>query len=346
MELKSTINIILKDLEDARDLIDDLRNYPGVPLIQIELARSKCRSAADVIRLLSSLLEEMMEASAVHRQPERASEAASVSQEEKESSTSGSANFDQQPEGTNVLAGKEHITPDATTAKATTEDTAETTTENTAEDTAETTTGTTAETTAEDTAETTTETTTETTAGTTAEDTAETTAETTAGFTPSSETDKQAGAKPGSEKHRNVIDEIIGAYPDDHDDTADPAQERGQLKGKETPKIVADRFTHLSERINEQIGDSRNGEQEMSRVKKKITDIKKEIGINDRFFLIRELFDGNQEKYISALNELNSVTSNEEAKRIIERYRAPSGDREAGKMLSELVRIKLSSSNG
>ena len=52
MELKSTINIILKDLEEARLIIDDLKNYPGVPLIQVELAKAKCRSAEDVIRLL------------------------------------------------------------------------------------------------------------------------------------------------------------------------------------------------------------------------------------------------------------------------------------------------------
>ncbi|MCD4770040.1 MAG: procyclic acidic repetitive family protein [Bacteroidales bacterium] len=53
MELKSTINIILKDLEEARLIIDDLKNYPGVPAIQIELAKAKCRSAEDVIKLLT-----------------------------------------------------------------------------------------------------------------------------------------------------------------------------------------------------------------------------------------------------------------------------------------------------
>lgn len=53
MELKSTINIILKDLEEARSIIDDLKNYPGVPAIQVELAKAKCRSAEDVIKLIT-----------------------------------------------------------------------------------------------------------------------------------------------------------------------------------------------------------------------------------------------------------------------------------------------------
>ncbi|MDX2414457.1 MAG: hypothetical protein QNK33_04640 [Bacteroidales bacterium] len=52
MDLKSTIAIILKDLEDARNILDDIKKYPGVPAIQVELAKAKCRSAGEVIRIL------------------------------------------------------------------------------------------------------------------------------------------------------------------------------------------------------------------------------------------------------------------------------------------------------
>ena len=58
------------------------------------------------------------------------------------------------------------------------------------------------------------------------------------------------------------------------------------------------------------------------------------------------MFGGNQERYASAINELNSVKSNEEAKQIIERYSTGSGDKEAGRMLAELVKRKLSSTHG
>jgi hypothetical protein len=53
MDLKATIDIILKDLKDARDIMDDLKNYPDVPEIQIELAKAKCQSAEQVLKFFT-----------------------------------------------------------------------------------------------------------------------------------------------------------------------------------------------------------------------------------------------------------------------------------------------------
>jgi hypothetical protein len=55
MDFNTTIDIILKDLRDVREIIDDLKNYPGLPLLQVELAKSKCRSAEEVIALLKTM---------------------------------------------------------------------------------------------------------------------------------------------------------------------------------------------------------------------------------------------------------------------------------------------------
>jgi len=55
MDFNSTIEIILKDLREVREIIDDFRNYPGVPLLQIELAKTKCKSAEEIISLLKIL---------------------------------------------------------------------------------------------------------------------------------------------------------------------------------------------------------------------------------------------------------------------------------------------------
>jgi hypothetical protein len=55
MDFNATIDLIIKDLNDASEIIDDLKKYPGVPILQVELAKSKCRSAGDVIALLKSL---------------------------------------------------------------------------------------------------------------------------------------------------------------------------------------------------------------------------------------------------------------------------------------------------
>jgi hypothetical protein len=54
MDFNSTIDLIIKDLKEASEIIDDLKKYPGVPAIQVELAKSKCKSAGDVIALLKN----------------------------------------------------------------------------------------------------------------------------------------------------------------------------------------------------------------------------------------------------------------------------------------------------
>ena len=55
MDFNATIDLIIKDLNEASEIIDDLKRYPGVPALQVELAKSKCRSAGDVIALLKNL---------------------------------------------------------------------------------------------------------------------------------------------------------------------------------------------------------------------------------------------------------------------------------------------------
>jgi hypothetical protein len=55
MDFNSTIDLIIKDLNEASEIIEDLKKYPGVPALQVELAKSKCRSAGDVIALLKSI---------------------------------------------------------------------------------------------------------------------------------------------------------------------------------------------------------------------------------------------------------------------------------------------------
>jgi len=55
MDFNTTIDIILKDLREVREIIDDLKNYPGLPMLQVELAKAKCRSAEEVIALLKTI---------------------------------------------------------------------------------------------------------------------------------------------------------------------------------------------------------------------------------------------------------------------------------------------------
>jgi hypothetical protein len=54
MDFNATIDLIVKDLNEAREIIDDLKKYPGVPVLQVELAKAKCKSAGEVISLLKN----------------------------------------------------------------------------------------------------------------------------------------------------------------------------------------------------------------------------------------------------------------------------------------------------
>ncbi len=70
MDFSSTIDIIIKDLEEARSIIDDLKKYPGVPGIQVELARAKCKSAAEILAYLKDIQNKNAEgAIAAERSP-------------------------------------------------------------------------------------------------------------------------------------------------------------------------------------------------------------------------------------------------------------------------------------
>lgn len=55
MDLNATIDILIKDLNEAREIIDDLKKYPGVPELQVELAKSKCKGASEIIALFKTL---------------------------------------------------------------------------------------------------------------------------------------------------------------------------------------------------------------------------------------------------------------------------------------------------
>lgn len=57
MDFNATIDLIIRELDEAAKIIEDVRNYREVPVMQLELVRAKCRNAADVIRLLKDMPE-------------------------------------------------------------------------------------------------------------------------------------------------------------------------------------------------------------------------------------------------------------------------------------------------
>ncbi len=203
MDFNATIDLIIKDLDDAREIIDDLKKYPGVPALQVELAKSKCKSAGEIIALLKSLKENDQE-----QKTEKRSEPVPV--EIKASQTENK----EEPIKTN--------------------------------------------------------------------------------------------------------------------------------KKEPESAIIADKFSHMSNRFNEQIG-SLKGEEDISdRLKTKpLADLSDAIGINDKFLFIREIFDGNKEVYIQAINRLNNSENITDARAVIMSYAGDNLENGAVKQLLDLVKRKF-----
>ena len=73
-----------------------------------------------------------------------------------------------------------------------------------------------------------------------------------------------------------------------------------------------------------------------------VTDLNRAIGINDRFYFLKELFNGKEEIYSQTINSLNNASSKEEATRILKEAVKEMADSEPALQLLELVERKLS----
>jgi hypothetical protein len=122
---------------------------------------------------------------------------------------------------------------------------------------------------------------------------------------------------------------------------AEPVEE---LRKKGDSAILADKFSHLSNRINEQLGAGKSSDTFKEPVPSKpIGKLTEAIGINDKFFFTREIFRNNNDSYSQAITKLDNVTSLEDAKAVIMSYTENNNENEAVKQLLELVKRKLPS---
>ncbi len=80
-------------------------------------------------------------------------------------------------------------------------------------------------------------------------------------------------------------------------------------------KIVAEKFKDDTSSINDKIALNKADTSMASKLNEHpITDIRKGIGINDKFLFIKELFKGNTTDYDATINKINTFTSSFEAK--------------------------------
>jgi hypothetical protein len=241
MDFNSTIDLIRRELDEAYEIIDDLKKSSGAQLIQIELAKSKCRNAAMAIELLktNNPVQELPVQTETKKSPDPVKEP--VEKPWKASTKE-------------VIPGKQGIEPVVPIPAASEQKDIE-------------------------------------------------------------ETDP---------------DLIIMSEEDNKPEENKPY----------VAPIIADSFSHLANTFNEHVGKETD---DYSYIKKKqVTSLASAIGVNDRFYYIREVFNGDRDAYSRAISELENITNIEDAKGVIAGYRKQKAENDASRQLLELVKRKLS----
>ncbi|HLN54677.1 MAG TPA: hypothetical protein VK207_01725 [Bacteroidales bacterium] len=239
MDFNATIDLIIRELDEARDIMEDLKKIDGAPVLEIELAKSKIRNAGEVI----AFLKDRREGAGSSRKQE----------------TVVPAKQNRQPE-----PPVEHHAP-VTESKPVT---------------------------------------------------------------------------PEPEKKQVRKEETLEIEPEE--EKKDPGKpEQGSEQKPFVAPIIADTFSHLANRFNEQIGENQSEDFSYTHGRH-YTSLSDAIGVNDRFYFIRELFDGDREAYNAAVSKLETAGSLPQAKEIIMGFRKNKSDDEAAKHLLELIRRKFS----
>lgn len=234
MDFNATIDLIIRELLETHEILDDLEKSPGALVLEIEIAKSKIRNAADVIKLLKE------------------------------------KNYPAEPK----------IEPQ--------------------------------------------------------------------GDTPAKEKEPERKVKEAESKHLMTKTDDPGKKheptPKEAEKTVDPGKPEIDSSEKKpfVAPIIADSFSHLANRFNEQIG--QNQEDDFSYTHgKSYSNLSDAIGVNDRFYYIRELFDGNRDIYNETIGKLEFAKDVNEAKEILSGSIMGKHDLKAEKQLLDLVRKKFSS---
>jgi hypothetical protein len=291
MDFTKAVGIIGRDLEEALTMLDQLSEVPGSHIAETELAKSRIRSASDMLKLLPGL----------YGAGEATTEGRSVVAGGTGSATTGTVSEAVTAEKSVTATTEEERVTVEKIVKAAGPEVA------VAEEK-------------------------EVTAGTNEK---EVTAEKKVTIENSEEVEQSGGGEnaapvPGSEPEK-----VVAGIADD------PAG--GKARTQESVKaILADRFG-VTGTLGEKMSSSRKDEVVTSVMHSKpIADIAAAIGINDKFYYIRELFSGDAAAYSDAVSRLNGAASLGEAMKILDESTVMGSDPAAQSSFVDVVRRKFS----
>ena len=110
-------------------------------------------------------------------------------------------------------------------------------------------------------------------------------------------------------------------------------------KGKDA-EIIAERFSSESS-INENLAGQRKPDMDTKLVGQPINNIGRNIGINDRFLIIRELFDGDADRFNRLVENLDGAGDYNKAVGLLEEQLSGSLEHEGVEILTGLVKRRF-----
>ncbi len=112
-------------------------------------------------------------------------------------------------------------------------------------------------------------------------------------------------------------------------------------KKKKEAAILAEKF-NTDNSINDNIASAAKKENVTNKISgQPIEDIGRNIGINDRFLIIRELFDGNNDNYNKLIKQLDASTNAEDALGILKSTFPAESEHEGYQLLTQLTHRKF-----
>jgi len=137
-----------------------------------------------------------------------------------------------------------------------------------------------------------------------------------------------------NEKHEEEI-EIKEDLPEKNE----PVQVKSEKQKKEA-EILAEKFNKESS-INENLGLKRSGDMTSRLASQPIESISRNIGINDRFYIIKELFNGDSEGFNLVISNLDQSNNFNDAFHILEDRFPDTLEHEGVQILVNLVRRRF-----
>ena len=120
------------------------------------------------------------------------------------------------------------------------------------------------------------------------------------------------------------------------------SSEKKSAKADDNEKIISDRFKSQSASVHDGFLKSQKYDDLSTKIKSKpITNIADAIGINDKFIFIKELFNGNENKYNETIEVLNNATNFNDAYNYLMGNFNWDMDNSLVQILLELIRRKL-----